>query len=113
MEAISILLFKEGFTVQPLAEGMRPDYVGIDENLVWRSGISVPMAANHENYSYDRNRISLLRLAITILSQPLYFSPDDYLLVLNPFSTYFTNKRAKNCKNLFVSLVNTVIAYDA
>jgi hypothetical protein len=68
MEAISILLFKEGFTVQPLAEGLRADYVGIDENLVWRSGISVPMATNHENYNYDRNRISLLRLAITVLS---------------------------------------------
>lgn len=113
MESISLLLFKEGFTVQPLTEGMRPDTVGIDENLVWRSGISVPMAANHENFSYDRNRTSLLRLAITVLSQPLYFSPDDYLLVLNPFSTYFTNKRAKNCKNLFVSLVNTVVSYDA
>jgi hypothetical protein len=31
---------------------------------------------------------------------------------LNPFSTYFTSKRAKNTKNLFVSLVNTIIAYD-
>ena len=113
MEAISILLFKEGFTIQPLLEGIRADLVGIDENLVWKSGISVPMATNHENYTYDKNRISLLRLAITVLSQPLYFSPDDYLLVLNPFSTYFTNKRAKNCKNLFVSLVNTVVSYDA
>jgi hypothetical protein len=32
--------------------------------------------------------------------------------VLNPFSTYFTSRRAKNTKNLFVSLVNTIIAYD-
>jgi len=53
-----------------------------------------------------------MRLLIIILSQPLYYGPDEYLLVLNPFSTYFTNRRAKNTKNLFVSLVNTVLSYD-
>lgn len=57
-------------------------------------------------------RIALLRLMIIILSQPLYYGPDEYLLVLNPFSTYFTSRRAKNTKNLFVSLVNTIISYD-
>jgi hypothetical protein len=53
-----------------------------------------------------------MRLMIVILSQPLYYGPDEYLLVLNPFSTYFTSRRAKNTKNLFVSLVNTVLSYD-
>jgi hypothetical protein len=53
-----------------------------------------------------------MRLLIIILSQPLYYSPDEYLLVLNPFSTYFTSRRVKNTKNLFVSLVNTVLSYD-
>ena len=32
--------------------------------------------------------------------------------MLNPFSTYFTSKRAKNSKTLFISLVNSVISYD-
>lgn len=53
-----------------------------------------------------------MRLLIVILSQPLFYAPDEYLLVLNPFSTYFTSRRAKNSKNLFVSLVNTIISYD-
>jgi len=53
-----------------------------------------------------------MRLLIIILSQPLFYQPDEYLLVLNPFSTYFTNRRSKNTKNLFVSLVNTVLSYD-
>jgi hypothetical protein len=53
-----------------------------------------------------------MRLMIIILSQPLYYGPDEYLLVLNPFCTYFTNKRSKNTKNLFVSLVNTILSYD-
>ena len=80
--------------------------------MVWRNGISVPAAANHSNLSYDKTRIDLLRLIITVLSQPLFYSPDEYLLVLNPFSTYFSNKRSKNCKNLFVSLINVIVSYD-
>ena len=79
---------------------------------MWRSGVTVPDAANHYVQTYNGNRIQLLRLLIIVLSQPLYYRPDEYLLVLNPFSTYFTSRRAKNTKNLFVSLVNTVLAYD-
>ena len=51
-------------------------------------------------------------LLVTILSQPLFHNPDEYLVILNPFATYFTNRRCKNVKNLFVSLVNLVISYD-
>jgi hypothetical protein len=87
-------------------------FLGIDENLVWKSGISIPDASNHYSTVYNSNRIDLLRLLLVVLSQPLFYAPDEYLLVLNPFSTYFTNRRAKNCKNLFVSLVNTVLSYD-
>lgn len=72
----------------------------------------MPEAPNHYNNAYNANRIDLIRLMILILSQPLFYGPDEYLLVLNPFSTYFTNKKAKNTKNLFVSLVNVIISYD-
>ena len=84
----------------------------IDEHLVWKSGITVPDAPNHYVQTYNSVRIQLLRLLIVVLSQPLFYGPDEYLLVLNPFSTYFTSRRAKNTKNLFVSLVNTILAYD-
>lgn len=50
MEAISLLLFKEGFTIQPMPDGVSPQYYGIDEHMVWRSGISVPAAVNHSVY---------------------------------------------------------------
>ena len=56
--------------------------------------------------------MSLMFLLVTILSQPLFHNPDEYLVILNPFATYFTNRRCKNVKNLFVSLVNLVISYD-
>ena len=88
------------------------DSLGIDEHLVWRSGISFPEVPNHYVTTYNSVRIDLLRLVIIILSQPLYYGPDEYLLVLNPFCTYFTSRRAKNTKNLFVSLVNTILSYD-
>ena len=69
-------------------------------------------ARNHYETKYDANRIALLRLMIVLLSQPLFHSPDEYLVILNPFSTYLTNRRCKNVKNLFVSLVNYIISYD-
>jgi len=49
---------------------------------------------------------------LVLLSQQLYFKPEDYLTILNPFCAYFTNKRAPFVKSLFISLLNTVIAYD-
>ena len=121
MESISILLFKPGFTVQEVPDGAELQYygkpkrlniIGIDEQLVWKSGISIPEAPNHYLNTYNAPRIALLRLLIIILSQPLFYGPDEYLLVLNPYSTYFTSRRAKNTKNLFVSLVNTIVSYD-
>lgn len=112
MESISLLLFKPGFSIQDVPAGLDLQYYAIDEQLVWKSGITVPEAPNHHIQTYNVVRIQLLRLLIVVLSQPLYYGPDEYLLVLNPFSTYFTSRRAKNTKNLFVSLVNTVLAYD-
>lgn len=111
MEAISILLFKPGFTIAPL-NGVSPQMYAIDENLVWRSGITVLDATNHNVYEYDQNRIALLRLIIVMLSQPLFHSPEEYLVILNPFNTFFTNRNCKNVKNLFISLVNVIISYD-
>ena len=69
-------------------------------------------ARNHYQSQYDPNRISLIRLMIVLLSQPLFHAPDEYLVILNPFSTYLTNRRCKNVKNLFVSLINFVVSYD-
>lgn len=112
MESISLLLFKPGFTVLPLDDDYQPSLTGIDEALVWKSGISIMEARNHYETKYDCNRIALVRLMIVLLSQPLFHSPDEYLVILNPFSTYLTNRRCKNVKNLFVSLVNFIISYD-
>ena len=112
MESISILLFKPGFTIKPLPEDYVPSVSGIDDQLVWKSGISIMEAENHYETQYDPNRITLVRLMITLLSQPLFHAPDEYLIILNPFSTFLTNRRCKNVKNLFVSLVNFIVSYD-
>jgi hypothetical protein len=112
MDSLSALLFKPGFTITPYKSGHDPQIGGIDPNLVWKSGISVLEATNHAVTKYDGNRIILLRTIIALLSQPLFYSPEEYLVVLNPFSTFLTNRRCKNTKNLFVSLVNMIISYD-
>lgn len=112
MEAISLLLFKPGFTIQPLDDDYTPSVTGIDDQLVWKSGVSIMEARNHYETQYDANRISLVRLMIVLLSQPLFHAPDEYLVVLNPFSTYLTNRRCKNVKNLFMSLLNFLVSYD-
>ena len=112
MESISLLLFKPGFTILPLDNDYTPSLTGIDDQLVWKSGISIMEAKNHYETQFDANRITLLRLMITLLSQPLFHAPDEYLVFLNPYSTYLTNRRCKNVKNLFVSLVNYIISYD-
>lgn len=52
MEAISILLFKPGFTIQSL-NGGTPQLFAIDENLVWKSGITVLEATNHYKTEFD------------------------------------------------------------
>jgi len=84
----------------------------IDDDVVWKAGISVNESPNHKISVYDTNRISLLNLMISLLSQPLFYTPEEYLVILNPFATYFTSRRSKNVKNLFVSLINVVISYD-
>lgn len=112
MESISLLLFKPGFTVNPLPHGTIFDLYGFDEKIIWKAGVNIAYTDNHNVTKYDQHRIMLLRLLITIMSQPLYYAPDEYLMVLNPFSTYFTNRRQKNVKNLYLSLVNTIISYD-
>jgi High-temperature-induced dauer-formation protein len=68
MESISLLLFKPGFTIQDVPAGLDLQYYAIDEQLVWRSGITIPDAPNHNVRTYDGVRIMLLRLLITILS---------------------------------------------
>lgn len=41
---------------------------GIDEQLVWKSGISIPEAPNHYINTYNQVRMDLLRLLIIVLS---------------------------------------------
>ena len=68
MESISLLLFKPGFTILPLDNDYTPSLTGIDDQLVWKSGISIMEAKNHYETQFDANRITLLRLMITLLS---------------------------------------------
>lgn len=62
-ESISLLFFKPGFTCAELPTGHEIQYfgnfyevlklIGIDEQVVWKSGISIPEAPNHYITSYN------------------------------------------------------------
>ena len=68
MESISLLLFMPGYTIKPLDEDIPPSVTGIDEQLVWKSGVSIMDASNHYETQFDGNRIALVRLMIVLLS---------------------------------------------
>lgn len=87
-ESILILLFKPGFGIRSLPEGSRnTNKRGIDQNVLWANGISTSGDVyNHGYTEFDAVRISLLRLLLVIISQPLYHTSEEYLTILNPFS---------------------------
>lgn len=87
-ESILILLFKPGFTIRPLPEESKnTNRRMIDQNVLWKNGVSTSGDVyNHYYADYDANRISLLRLLLVMISQPLYHTSEEYLTILNPFS---------------------------
>lgn len=113
-QGILLMLFKPGFSVRVLTEDITNlNTTGIDQNVLWKNGVSTSGDVyNHYYTNFDANRISLLRLMLVCVSQPLYHTSEEYLTILNPFSCFFTCRRSKNVKNLFVSLLNTIISYD-
>ena len=113
-EGILIMLFKPGFTVKQLpSDVVSINSKGIDQNVLWKNGVSTSGDVhNHYTDTYDKNKISLLRLLLICISSPLYHGSEEYLTILNPFWWFFTWRRAKNVKNLFVSLLNNIISYD-
>jgi High-temperature-induced dauer-formation protein len=53
MESISVLLFKPGFSIQEVPESTQVNEFVIDENLVWKAGVSVMEAPNTYNKNYN------------------------------------------------------------
>jgi hypothetical protein len=49
MESISILLFKPGFSIQDVPGTTEFNYFVIDENLIWKAGVTVMEAPNTHN----------------------------------------------------------------
>jgi hypothetical protein len=49
MESVSILLFKPGFSIQDVQATTELNLFGIDENLIWKAGVTVIEAPNTHN----------------------------------------------------------------
>lgn len=86
-DTILYMLFKPGFTIRPLEDEGVINTKAIDQNALWKNGISTSGDVyNHYYTNYDENRTLLLRLMLVLISQPLYHTADEYLTILNPFS---------------------------
>ena len=98
------------------AESFDPDTKGVDQTIIWRKGVATvgdcPQSRYYGNTNLEDNRRIVLRVIQVLLSQCLYYKPEEYLTILNPFCVFFTCKRVPFAKNFFISLLNTVIDYD-
>ena len=69
MESIMMLMFKPGFTIKPIKDPeVEIKYLGIDDRVIWESGISISIAENSKIRTYDTERAICLRLLLTMLS---------------------------------------------
>ena len=125
LESIFCLCFKPGFTINEMKERERLTInpYGIDYKVIWRSGVACENASNTNTRKYDKTRfefvlvislfrIDILKLLIVALSETIYLGTDQYLKRINPFITFATNSKIKHSKNLFFSLLNTMLTYD-
>ena len=71
MEALSILICKEGFTVPKVKNGMPLNLNGPDKNVAWGAVV---------DNKYDVNKNNIIQLMIVMLSQSLFYFPDSYHL---------------------------------
>ena len=117
-EALMHICFKHMWSINLSVEVNRHVFEkkGVDNETVWAKGActgeKVMQARTFGQDLFQMRRIFALRTILVLLSQALYFKPEEYLTILNPFFAYFTMRRAPFMKNLFFSLLNTVTSYD-
>lgn len=80
-ESLLNLLFKHEFGVsfpeEIGGENYNPDKHGVDQNCIWKKGVStigdIPQDRYYGNYNYEDNRRLVLNLILVLISQPLYY----------------------------------------
>ncbi len=111
MQGLMNLLFKQGFTVAKLAEEEKTnlDPFGIDVKVIWAGGLQYEDTRQRKERVFDRNRVDVLYLILECLGTQIY---EEKRSANNLFAMYAGCGKAQNVKNMFFSLINTVVSYD-
>lgn len=113
MEALMLLLFKPGFTVNH-KEGMSNDTSKKNLDFVWKAGCFCAPEEVPNNFitAYNTTRISCMKLLLILVSFTMYNTTEDYLCLVNPFCAFLTNKQTKNLETFVISILNIYLKYD-
>ena len=105
------LLFKQNLTISKLEEDEKTNLnpFGIDIKTIWSGGLQYEDTRQAKERKYDSVRCEILYLLLTCLSSQIYAPMGS---TINLFSMYATCGKAQNVKNLFFSLLNTVLSYN-
>ncbi len=105
VEALIGLLFKPNFTIAPASWGTTPF------ESTWADGVQFAHRLREEKSpaTYDGARVDVLRVLLVCLSEGIYTSAGE---PLNYFAFCATCGSSPYQANLFLSLLNTVLAYD-
>jgi hypothetical protein len=111
IQSLVNLLFRQEYTIAKLTEeeSATLDARGIDAKVIWSGGLQYETTRQHKERKYDRVRIDILRLLLVCLSSHLYHPPKSGV---NYFAAYVTCGKIIHVKNLFFSLLNTVVSYN-
>jgi len=111
MQALINLLFKQNYCIGKLSaeESATLDIFGIDQKIIWCGGLQFEHTKNENERKFDENRCDVLKLILQLIGSQIYQKINTSF---NYFAAYVTNGKAQNVKNMFFSLLNTVISYN-
>lgn len=110
MQSLINLLFRPGYCVAKLATG-ELDRFGVDPGAVWAGGLQAEEAKQGKERKFDQNRCDVLYLIMECLSTQLY-EEKRACGECNLFAMYASCGETPNIKNMFFSLLNTVVSYN-
>ncbi|KAJ4461697.1 putative Protein HID1 [Paratrimastix pyriformis] len=115
MHTLMELLFLPGFTIaQPPKPTTEELAASINKRLIWEAGVGL-LTSRPSAAPMDIARTELLRLLLVCLSAVLYVPPNSvaqFRAAPDRFSAYVFSAECPHKEELFLSLLNTVLAYE-
>jgi hypothetical protein len=84
-------------------------------SIIWAPGAGVTaheLGFDASTRKYDKNRVEVLRLMLTVSCDPLFSPADEYNPLASRWLAVATAADAPNSICLFYSLLNTILGYD-